>query len=202
MPDPGHGLSGGELGRPPPGLQLARRVRIRASIRGPRLSFLWARPPWRSAAHRTVFLATIARSQCTRNARGRARRMRRDASAPVDCAASQASSVSRGGAPAAPCIASPRATANASFPSVSSIEVKCNRSCPNGKVQLLHLVKVARVVSGEKNQSGKVAPRAKGRHPLRLRQCESDLVLTGLTRLLQIGTDFLDGRAIFIHCYY
>ena len=27
MPDPGHGLSGGELGRPPPGLQLARRVR-------------------------------------------------------------------------------------------------------------------------------------------------------------------------------
>ena len=145
------------------------------------------------------FLSTFARSQCTRNARGRARRMRRDASAPVDCAASQASSVSRGGAPAAPCIASPRATANASFPSVSSIEVKCNRSCPNGKVQLLHLVKVARVVSGGKNQSGKVAPRAKGQLPLRLRQCEPDLVLTGLTRLLQIETDFMDGRAIFLH---
>ena len=31
--------------------------------------------------------------------------------------------------------------------------VKCNRSCPNGKVQLLHLVKVARVVSGEKTKA-------------------------------------------------
>ena len=30
MAEPGHGLSGGELGRPPPGLQLARRVRVRA----------------------------------------------------------------------------------------------------------------------------------------------------------------------------
>ena len=80
--------------------------------------------------------------------------------------------------------------------------VKCNRICPSGQVQLLHLVKVARVVSGEKNQSGKVAPRAKGQLPLRLRQCEPDLVLTGLTRLLQIGTDFMDGRAIFIHYYY
>ena len=80
--------------------------------------------------------------------------------------------------------------------------VKCNRICPSGQVQLLHLVKVARVVSGEKNQSGKVAPRAKGQLPLRLRQGEPDLVLTGLTRLLQIGTDFMDGRAIFIHYYY
>ena len=80
--------------------------------------------------------------------------------------------------------------------------VKCNRICPSGQVQLLHLVKVARVVSGEKNQSGKVAPRAKGQHPLRLRQCEPDLVLTGLTRLLQIETDFMDGRAIFLHYYY
>merc|ERR1712086_912210 len=80
--------------------------------------------------------------------------------------------------------------------------VKCNRICPSGQVQLLHLVKVARVVSGEKNQSGKVAPSAKGQLPLRLRQCEPDLVLTGLTRLLQIGTDFMDGRAIFIHYYY
>ena len=58
------------------------------------------------------------------------------------------------------------------------------------------------MVSGEKNQSGKVAPRAKGQHPLRLRQCEPDLVLTGLTRLLQIETDFMDGRAIFLHYYY
>merc|ERR1712153_119563 len=92
------------------------------------------------------------------------------------------------------------------FPSVVSSEfarvVKCNRICPSGQVQLLHLVKVARVVSGEKNQSGRVAPRAKGQLPLRLRQCEPDLVLTGLTRLLQIGTDFMDGRAIFIHYYY
>jgi len=48
----------------------------------------------------------------------------------------------------------------------------------------------------------KVAPRAKGQHPLRLRQCEPDLVLTGLTRLLQIGTDFMDGRAIVLHYYY
>ena len=178
MAHPGHGLSGGELGRPPPGLQLARWGRTRASIRGRRLSFRRARPPWRSPAHRSVVLSTFARSQCTRNARGRARRMRRDASAPVDCAASQASSVSRGGAPAAPCIASPRATANASFPSVSSIEVKCNRSCPNGKVQLLHLVKVARVVRGEKTKAE--------RWP----------------QELKIGTDFMDGRAIFIHYYY
>jgi len=84
MPDPGHGLSGGELGRPPPGLQLARWVRFRASIRGLRLSLRWARPPWRSAAHRSVLLSTIARSLCTRNARGRAWRMRRNAAAPVD----------------------------------------------------------------------------------------------------------------------
>ena len=38
MATPEHGLSGGELGRPPPGLLLARRVRVRAIIRGPRLS--------------------------------------------------------------------------------------------------------------------------------------------------------------------
>ena len=76
------------------------------------------------------------------------------------------------------------------------------KSLHRGQVQLLHLVKVARVVSGGKNQSGKVAPSAKGQLPLRLRQCEPDLVLTGLTRLLQIGTDFMDGRAIFMHCYY
>ena len=37
-------LGGDELGRPPPGLQLARRARVRASIRGPRLSFRRARP--------------------------------------------------------------------------------------------------------------------------------------------------------------
>ena len=80
--------------------------------------------------------------------------------------------------------------------------VKCNRICPSGQVQLLHLVKAARVVSGEKNQSGKVAPRAKGQLPLRLRQCEPDLVLTGLTRLLQIETDFMDGRAIFLPVSY
>ena len=49
-----------------------------------------------------------------------------------------------------------RAVANA-FPSARFIEfarvVKCNRSCPNGKVQLWHLVKVARVVSGEKTKA-------------------------------------------------
>ena len=49
-----------------------------------------------------------------------------------------------------------RAVANA-FPSARFIEfarvVKCNRICPNGKVQLLHLVKVARVVSGEKTKA-------------------------------------------------
>ena len=65
-------------------LQLARRVRVRASIRGPRLSCRRARPTWRSAAHRSVLLSTIARSLCTRNARGRAWRMRRNAAAPVD----------------------------------------------------------------------------------------------------------------------
>ena len=31
--------------------------------------------------------------------------------------------------------------------------VKCNRSCPNGKVQLWHLVNVARVVGGEKTKA-------------------------------------------------
>ena len=31
--------------------------------------------------------------------------------------------------------------------------VKCNRICPSGQVQLLHLVKVARVVSGEKTKA-------------------------------------------------
>ena len=49
-----------------------------------------------------------------------------------------------------------RAVANA-FPSARFIEfarvVKCNRSCPNGKVQLWHLVKVARVVSGKKTKA-------------------------------------------------
>ena len=50
-----------------------------------------------------------------------------------------------------------------------------------------------------KNQSGKVAPRAKGQHPLRLRQCEPDLVLTGLTRLLQIErTSWTAGHYFFI----
>ena len=53
-------------------------------FRGLRLSLRWARPPWRSAAHRSVFLAPIARSLCNRNARGRAWRMGRDAAAPVD----------------------------------------------------------------------------------------------------------------------
>jgi len=33
-------------------------------------------------------------------------------------------------------------------------------------------------------------------------QCERDLVLTGLTRLLQIETDFMNGRAISLHYYY
>ena len=49
-----------------------------------------------------------------------------------------------------------RAVANA-FPSARFIEfarvVKCNRICPSGQVQLLHLVKVARVVSGEKTKA-------------------------------------------------
>ena len=34
-----------------------------------------------------------------------------------------------------------------------SSSLPCNRSCPNGKVQLWHLVKVARVVSGEKTKA-------------------------------------------------
>ena len=150
MPDPGHGPSGGELGRPPPGPQLARWARVRASIRGPRLSSRWARPTWRSTAHRSVLLAPIARSLCNRNARGRAQRMRRSAAAPVDCAASQASSVSCGGAPAAPCIAASDANA---FSVRFIVDVKCNRSCPNGKVQRLQLVKVARVVNGKKTEA-------------------------------------------------
>ena len=62
----------------------------------------------------------------------------------------QAPSVSCGGAPAASCIALGRAAANAfsvrPFLRVARV-VKCNRICPNGKVQLLHLVKVARVVA-------------------------------------------------------
>ena len=49
-----------------------------------------------------------------------------------------------------------RAVANA-FPSARFIEfarvVKCNRICPSGKVQLWHLVKVARVVCGEKTKA-------------------------------------------------
>ena len=85
MPDPGHASLGVSwVGHLRGSLQLARWVRFRASIRGLRLSLRWARPPWRSAAHRSVFLATIARSLCNRNARGRAWRMGRDAAAPVD----------------------------------------------------------------------------------------------------------------------
>ena len=84
MPDPGHGLSGGELGRPPPGPPLARWARVRESIRDPRLSARWARPTWKSTAHRSVLLAPIARSLCNRNARGRAWRVCRSAATSVD----------------------------------------------------------------------------------------------------------------------
>ena len=146
MPDPGHGLSGGELGRPPPGLQLARWGRIRASIRGPRLSFLWARPPWRSAAHRSVVLSTIARSLCNRNARGRAWRMGRNAAASVDWAASQAPLVSCGGAPAAPCmlcgerpktrfpsVVSSSGKMQSNLPEWSSATFAFGKSCPSGQ---------------------------------------------------------------------
>ena len=84
VPDSGHGLSGGELGRPPPGPPLARWARVRGSIRDPRLSARWARPTWKSTAHRSVLLAPIARSLCNRNARGRAWRMCRSAATSVD----------------------------------------------------------------------------------------------------------------------
>ena len=84
MPDPGHASLGGELGRPPPGPQLARWARVRASIRGPWLSSRWARPTWRSTAHRSVLLAHIARSLCNRNARGCAWRVCRSAATSVD----------------------------------------------------------------------------------------------------------------------
>ena len=81
-------------------------------------------------------------------------------------------------------------------------------SCPSGKMQSkLPEWQGATFAFGKscpsgqwgKNQSGNVAPRAKGQHPLRLRLCEPDLVLTGLTRLLQIETDFMNGRAISPH---
>ena len=84
VPDSGHGLSGGELGRPPPGPPLARWARVRGSIRDPRLSARWARPTWKSTAHRSVLLAPIARSLCNHNARGRAWRMCRSAATSVD----------------------------------------------------------------------------------------------------------------------
>ena len=76
--------------------------------------------------------------------------------------------------------------------------------CPNGKVQLLHLVKVARVVSGEKTKAEMWPQELKVNIPSDYDYdlCEPDLVLTGLTRLLQIETDFMDGRAIFLPYYY
>ena len=82
----------------------------------------------------------------------------------------------------------PSGKMQSNLPEWSSATFAFGKSCPSGQ--------------WGKNQSGRVAPRAKGQLPLRLRQCEPDLVLTGLTRLLQIGTDFMDGRAIFIHYYY
>ena len=77
-------ISRGELGRPPPGPPLARWARVRESIRDPRLSARWARPTWKSTAHRSVLLAPIARSLCNRNARGRAWRVCRSAATSVD----------------------------------------------------------------------------------------------------------------------
>ena len=165
------------------------------------MSFRPARPSWKSTAHRTVVLAAFARSLCSRNARGRAWRMGRNAAASVDWAASQAPLVSCGGAPAAPCmlcgerpktrfpsVVSSSGKMQSNLPEWSSATFAFGKSCPSGQWGI--------------NQSGKVAPRAKGQHPLRLRQCEPDLVLTGLTRLLQIETDFMNGRAIFLHYYY
>ena len=82
--------------------------------------------------------------------------------------------------------------------------VKCNRSCPNGKVQLLHLVKVARVVSGEKTKAEMWPQELKVNIPSGYDNANLIwiLVLTGLTRLLQIETDFMNGRATFLHYYY
>ena len=64
------------------------------------------------------------------------------------------------------------------------------------EVQLWHLVKVARVVCGKKTKAERWPQQLKVNIPsaLRLRQCEPDLVLTGLTRLLQIETDFIHER--------
>ena len=149
MPDPGHGLSEGELGRPPPGLQLARWGRTRASIRGRRLSSRRARPPSRSAAHRSVvfvdFCSLSVHSQrqrpCSENASQCccASRLSRFAGSIGELRRRAGRSIH----------ALRRATENAAsvrrFIDYARV-VKCNRICPSGQVQLLHLVKVARVV--------------------------------------------------------
>ena len=70
-------------------------------------------------------------------------------------------------------------------------------------MQLLHLVKVARVVSGEKTKAERWPQELKVNIPSGYDNV--NLIwssLTGLTRLLQIETDFMNGRALFLHYYY
>ena len=68
-------------------------------------------------------------------------------------------------------------------------------------MQLLHLVKVARVVSGEKTKAERWPQELKVNIPSGYDN--ANLIWSsrgsGLTRLLQIETDFMDGRAIFLH---
>ena len=68
-------------------------------------------------------------------------------------------------------------------------------------MQLLQLVKVARVVSGEKTKAERWPQELKVNIPSGYDN--ANLIWSsrgsGLTRLLQIETGFMDGRAIFLH---
>ena len=164
-----------------------------------------ARPPSRSTAHRSVVFVDF----CSLSVHSQRQRPRSENASQCCCA----SGLSR----FASSIGELRRRAGRSMHSSPAsgrervFRPPFHRVCPSGKMQSnLPEWSSATFAFGKscpsgqwgKNQSGRVAPRAKGQHPLRLRQCEPGLVLTGLTRLLQIGTDFMDGRAMFIHYYY